>query len=169
MIVPMVAMMFLTGQNPDPAPALKVGLWESMSVTVPMGATGPAAARMKQKGERMGSPITTKWLICRTPEPLGEDLEVLTRPGGGCAVKKREVTEHGFVVSASCTAKEGKISFDHKAIYDSMEMMHSSTTTTIEYSESAGGGSIVMNDTTKQNFIKSDCGTVQPGKKVEIP
>jgi hypothetical protein len=124
---------------------VKMGLWEGTTVLTAMGMTK-----------------TVVMQSCLTPETYEKSLSMLANPPAGCKFNNVK-TGQGYALDASCTLSQGV----------TMEMHGTTTIADAEHTAAKVHSTMVMNGKTVESnfegsshFVKTDCGSVVPGKPV---
>ena len=131
-------------------PPMKMGLWESTSVTTMVMPDMPNMPGM-------GAPRTNKVRSCMTPESYAKNF--YNRPQSkDCTRANESWTGNKYSFDIVCPAQNGSGHFE--ITMQGEEAGHG----TMHMKMSPGGHTMTMDMTTDTHFVSSDCGSVTPDK-----
>jgi hypothetical protein len=153
------------------APAVRLGLWETTTVTTTK-MPPQIASLLKQSGSSTGAGTNTaKTQSCLTADTWQKMMNVLSTPREGCSVTNNVVTPESATFHLSCSAGTAvQVEVDSKTNFESLEkvsgMMH--MTTTYASLGPIAGGKVIAHSEISSKFVSEDCGTVGAGKVVTV-
>jgi hypothetical protein len=160
---------FLFAGQVTAAPPMRMGLWETTSVTT---TTYPAsmAAMGKTAFGQSGVPVTTTDKTCFSIEKWQQAVG-LESPSSKCTQSKRDITAKEISLTLTCNFGGGVVMVsDLHQFFDSTETLHGTAHAVSTFPANMGGGGTVTTDSkTTGKFVSTDCGSVQPGKPLGAP
>jgi hypothetical protein len=136
------------------APPMKMGLWETTSVTnMQMPAGMPAG---------MGAPRTSTTQSCITPESWQKSMERMANPRGECTYQDKTITATGMTFAMTCTMRNVTSTTKGKVTFDSPEKATSNIHIEMAMPGMPGGGNMVTEIKGTTKYLGADCGSVKP-------
>jgi hypothetical protein len=157
--------------TPPTAPAVRLGLWETTTVTTTK-MPPQLASLLKQTGSTMGAGTNTaKTQSCLTAETWQKMMNVLSTPREGCALSNNVTTPESASFHMSCSAGTAvAVEIDSKTNFESLEKVSGTMHMTTTYASLGPivGGKMIAHSEISSKFVAADCGTVGAGKVVTI-
>jgi hypothetical protein len=160
LLVIVVALAVLCDLAAAQSPPVKMGLWESTTVTT-VANFQEIEEQMKKLGLPNGWPAVAKQ-NCKTVASWQKGREEWFTPPAGCTVTNKTVSARGYSVAFSCSVPEPEL-MQLKMSFDTKELIHGTMHTITTFPKSVGGGQMVTDSKITDRFLGVDCAAATKG------